>query len=46
MGFTYLGPVNGHDLRELTEILRYARDLKEPVLLHVRTIKGKRLHTC
>lgn len=41
MGFTYLGPVNGHDLRELTEILRYARDLKEPVLLHVRTIKGK-----
>lgn len=29
MGFTYLGPVNGHDLRELTEILRYARDLKE-----------------
>ncbi len=41
MGFTYLGPVNGHDLPELTEILRYARDLKEPVLLHVRTIKGK-----
>lgn len=33
--------MNGHDLRELTEILRYARDLKEPVLLHVRTIKGK-----
>ena len=41
MGFTYLGPVNGHDLRELTEILRYARDLKEPVLLHVKTVKGK-----
>lgn len=41
MGFTYVGPIDGHDLPRLTQALRYARDLKEPVLLHVRTVKGK-----
>lgn len=41
MGFNYLGPVDGHDLHRLTEILRYARELNEPVLLHVKTVKGK-----
>lgn len=41
MGFTYLGPVDGHDVRQLTQLLRYARELNVPVLLHVRTVKGK-----
>ena len=41
MGFRYLGPVDGHNLAELTDILRYARDLNEPALLHVKTVKGK-----
>ena len=41
MGFTYVGPIPGHDMAALTQALRYARDLKEPVLLHVRTTKGK-----
>ena len=41
MGFTYLGPVDGHDVKRLTRLLKYARDLKAPVLLHVRTVKGK-----
>ncbi len=41
MGFTYLGPVDGHDVKGLTRLLRYAKDLETPVLLHVRTIKGK-----
>ena len=41
MGFTYLGPVDGHDVRGLTRLLSYARDLDTPVLLHVRTVKGK-----
>ena len=41
MGFTYLGPVDGHDVKRLTQLLSYARELKGPVLLHVRTIKGK-----
>ena len=41
MGFRYLGPVDGHNLSDLTDILRYARDLNDPVLLHVKTVKGK-----
>ncbi|MGI5970314.1 MAG: 1-deoxy-D-xylulose-5-phosphate synthase [Oscillospiraceae bacterium] len=41
MGFTYLGPVDGHDIERLTYSLRYADELKSPVLLHVSTIKGK-----
>ncbi len=41
MGFTYLGPVDGHDLKQLTSILSYARELDSPVLLHVKTVKGK-----
>ncbi len=41
MGFVYLGPVDGHDVRGLTRLLRYARELKAPVLLHIRTVKGK-----
>ncbi len=41
MGFTYLGPVDGHDLSKLQRILTYAKELNDPVLLHVRTVKGK-----
>ncbi len=41
MGFTYLGPVDGHDVKALTRLLTYAKDLPGPVLLHVRTVKGK-----
>ena len=41
MGFTYLGPVDGHDVRGLTRLLRYAKDTDGPVLLHIRTVKGK-----
>ena len=41
MGFVYLGPVDGHDVRGLTRLLRYARELEAPVLLHIRTVKGK-----
>ena len=40
MGFKYLGPVDGHDLPELISVLRAARDLQEPVLVHVVTRKG------
>ena len=40
MGLTYLGPVGGHDLPELISLLRAARDLNSPVLLHVITKKG------
>ena len=41
MGLKYLGPVNGHDVRELITVLRAAKDLREPTLVHVVTKKGK-----
>ncbi|AIY05319.1 1-deoxy-D-xylulose-5-phosphate synthase [Planococcus sp. PAMC 21323] len=41
LGFTYLGPIDGHDLEELEDNLRYAKKTKGPVLLHVITKKGK-----
>ncbi|MBV9080969.1 MAG: 1-deoxy-D-xylulose-5-phosphate synthase, partial [Elusimicrobia bacterium] len=41
MGFTYLGPVDGHDLPKLIEILQGVKSLKGPVLLHVVTKKGR-----
>ena len=41
MGFHYMGPVDGHDVGALTRQLAYAAALKEPVLLHVKTVKGK-----
>lgn len=40
MGFAYLGPVDGHDLAQLTTTLEWAREMKRPVLVHVRTQKG------
>ena len=41
MGFEYLGPVNGHDLRALESAIRWAREMEKPVLVHVITKKGK-----
>ena len=41
MGFAYLGPVDGHDLKSVCELLQSAKEMKKPVLLHVMTQKGK-----
>lgn len=41
MGFTYLGPVDGHDTEQLITLLRIARDMRCPVLIHTMTRKGK-----
>jgi 1-deoxy-D-xylulose-5-phosphate synthase len=42
LGITYIGPVNGHDLRALNGTLRRAlRDMDGPVIVHVRTRKGR-----
>jgi 1-deoxy-D-xylulose-5-phosphate synthase len=41
LGITYIGPVPGHDLHALTETLSRALELREPVLVHVRTQKGR-----
>ena len=41
LGFTYMGPVDGHDLRGLIESLRQAKMVDGPVFLHVVTEKGR-----
>lgn len=41
MGLTYLGPVDGNDLPNLIGLLRLAKEMKKPVLVHVLTKKGK-----
>lgn len=41
MGFNYLGPVDGHNVEQLCTTLAWAKEMNCPVLLHVRTVKGK-----
>jgi 1-deoxy-D-xylulose-5-phosphate synthase len=41
LGFTYVGPVDGHDLRHLIELLELLKNVQHPVLLHVHTEKGR-----
>jgi 1-deoxy-D-xylulose-5-phosphate synthase len=41
LGFTYLGPIDGHDIEQLRQVLARAKDLPGPVLVHVCTKKGK-----
>lgn len=40
-GVTYIGPVDGHDIQTLEEILRDAKALEGPVVIHAVTMKGK-----
>ena len=41
IGFTYLGPVDGHDIEKLESILKTSKNVDTPVLIHVITKKGK-----
>lgn len=41
LGFTYIGPINGHDMTSLLLCLEHAKAEKKPVILHVMTKKGK-----
>lgn len=41
IGIKYLGPIDGHNLKELTEVLSKAKNIKEPVIIHIITKKGK-----
>lgn len=41
IGMYYLGPVDGHDIGKLETVIRWARELRKPVLVHVVTKKGK-----
>lgn len=41
MGFTYLGPVDGHDTEKLIMLLQTAKEMRRPVILHTITQKGR-----
>ncbi len=41
MGLEYIGPVDGHDLKDLITAFEYAKKLKRPVIIHAKTKKGK-----
>ncbi len=41
LGITYFGPVDGHSIKDLTDVLNKAKSLNEPVFIHVITQKGK-----
>ena len=41
IGFTYLGPVDGHDIEQLENIMKLSKQVTGPVLIHVLTKKGK-----
>ena len=41
IGFTYLGPVDGHDIESLESIIKRSENITGPVLIHTITIKGK-----
>jgi len=40
-GFTYIGPIDGHNAAEMIDVMNRAKKMKGPVLLHVYTVKGK-----
>ncbi|GAB6044567.1 1-deoxy-D-xylulose-5-phosphate synthase [Caminibacter profundus] len=41
MGLEYIGPIDGHDLEEIIEVFKIAKNLNKPIVVHAKTIKGK-----
>jgi 1-deoxy-D-xylulose-5-phosphate synthase len=41
MGFIYIGPADGHNIKEICRLLKVAKELSKPVLIHLTTTKGK-----
>lgn len=41
MGFIYLGPINGHSIKDMDQAMRMAKSYHKPVFIHVKTVKGK-----
>ncbi len=41
LGFYYMGPIDGHNIDSLTDVLNIAKEQNRPVLIHVKTVKGK-----
>jgi len=41
LGFKYFGPINGHNMNDLIRSLEYAKKVDKPIIIHVKTMKGK-----
>ncbi len=41
LGVKYIGPIDGHNIEEMIDILEYAKHIKGPKFIHVKTVKGK-----
>lgn len=41
MGFIYYGPIDGHDIKKLIDVLTVAKSIDRPIFVHVNTVKGK-----
>lgn len=41
LGFNYIGPIDGHDVIHLVEVLEHLKKMQGPILLHTLTVKGK-----
>lgn len=41
LNINYVGPIDGHNIKELTDAINAAKNSKEPIVLHVKTVKGK-----
>ena len=41
MGIDYIGPIDGHNIEEIVETLKLAKNLGKPVIVHAKTVKGK-----
>ncbi len=41
MGINYIGPVDGHNVAQLIEIMQTAKKMRQPVIIHCQTLKGK-----
>jgi len=41
MGFSYLGPADGHNIKEVCKLLKIAKGMSKPTIIHLKTIKGK-----
>ena len=41
MGINYIGPVDGHNLSQLIDIMQTAKEMQKPVIIHAQTLKGK-----
>ncbi|MCL2320475.1 MAG: 1-deoxy-D-xylulose-5-phosphate synthase [Oscillospiraceae bacterium] len=41
LGLKYIGPIDGHNIKELTRVFSLVKDMKWPILIHIKTKKGK-----